>query len=55
MQKTPFSAALRQRLVAIEDKSMFLPLPVLQAKDTKKKCCKKYQKGKPCKSCPKSH
>jgi hypothetical protein len=32
--------------------NMVLPLPVLQLKD-KKKCCKKYKKGKRCKSCPK--
>jgi len=27
------------------------PLPIVQAKK-KKKCCKKYKKGKRCKSCP---
>ena len=27
------------------------PLPVVQAK-SKKKCCKKYKKGKRCKKCP---
>ena len=29
------------------------PVVMLQAKDKKKKCCKKYKKGKACKSCPK--
>ena len=29
-----------------------LDLPVLQCK-SKKKCCKKYKKGKRCKDCPK--
>ncbi len=29
------------------------PLPVIQMKDGKKKCCKKYKKGKACKKCPK--
>lgn len=28
------------------------PLPVVQGKKVKKKCCKKYKKGKRCKSCP---
>ena len=28
------------------------PLPVIQAKDDKKKCCKKFKKGKRCKKCP---
>jgi hypothetical protein len=28
------------------------PVITLQAKDTKKKCCKKYKKGKRCKRCP---
>lgn len=27
-------------------------LPVVQSKDKKKKCCKKYKKGKRCKKCP---
>jgi hypothetical protein len=31
---------------------MLFPLPVLESKD-KKKCCKKYKKGKRCKNCPK--
>jgi hypothetical protein len=30
------------------------PLPVIQSKSKKKKCCKKYKKGKACKSCPKN-
>lgn len=28
------------------------PLPLLEGKKVKKKCCKKYKKGKRCKSCP---
>jgi hypothetical protein len=28
------------------------PLPVVEAKKRKKKCCKKYKKGKRCKGCP---
>lgn len=28
------------------------PLPVVQGKKLKKKCCKKYKKGKRCKRCP---
>lgn len=27
------------------------PLPIIEAK-SKKKCCKKYKKGKRCKKCP---
>ncbi|MEL6865898.1 MAG: hypothetical protein AAFP19_15845 [Bacteroidota bacterium] len=27
-------------------------LPVIQGKKLKKKCCKKYRKGKRCKRCP---
>ena len=30
----------------------FLALPIIEMKD-KKKCCKKFKKGKRCKSCPK--
>lgn len=42
------------RLPENEDSDMFLPLLVLQKKDKdKKKCCKKYKDGKPCKKCPK--
>jgi hypothetical protein len=29
------------------------PLPVIQGKKDKKKCCKKYKKGKQCTKCPK--
>ena len=36
--------------------TMLFPLPVLASAGTfakkKKKCCKKYKKGKRCKSCP---
>ena len=28
------------------------PLEVIQGKKLKKKCCKKYKKGKRCKRCP---
>ncbi len=28
-------------------------LPIVQGKKLKKKCCKKYKKGKQCKRCPK--
>jgi hypothetical protein len=35
------------------DALRFFPLPVIQAKKAKKKCCKKYKKGKRCGSCPK--
>ena len=28
------------------------PLPVVEGKDLKKKCCKKFKKGKRCKRCP---
>ncbi len=28
------------------------PLQVVQHKNVKKKCCKKYKKGKRCKKCP---
>ncbi len=28
------------------------PLPVIQGKKLKKKCCKKFKKGKRCKKCP---
>lgn len=28
------------------------PLPLIQGKKIKKKCCKKFKKGKRCKSCP---
>ena len=28
-------------------------LPMIQGKSLKKKCCKKYKKGKQCKRCPK--
>ena len=27
-------------------------LPIVQGKKIKKKCCKKFKKGKRCKSCP---
>lgn len=27
-------------------------LPIVQGKKIKKKCCKKYKKGKRCKRCP---
>jgi len=27
-------------------------LPIVQGKKVKKKCCKKYKKGKRCKKCP---
>lgn len=36
----------------IKDTAMLLPLKVIQS-CCKKKCCKKYKKGKRCKSCPK--
>jgi hypothetical protein len=32
--------------------SEFLPLPIVELKKGKKKCCKKYKKGKRCGSCP---
>lgn len=32
--------------------NMVLPLPIIELKE-KKKCCKKYKKGKRCKNCPK--
>jgi hypothetical protein len=35
------------------EKDMILPLKVIQF-SCKKKCCKKYKKGKRCKSCPKN-
>ncbi len=28
------------------------PLPIIEGKKMKKKCCKKYKKGKRCKRCP---
>lgn len=28
------------------------PLPLLEGKKLKKKCCKKFKKGKRCKNCP---
>lgn len=28
------------------------PLPVIQGKKMKKKCCRKFKKGKRCKRCP---
>lgn len=28
------------------------PLPVIQGKKLKKKCCRKFKKGKRCKRCP---
>lgn len=28
------------------------PLPLLEGKKLKKKCCKKFKKGKRCKKCP---
>ena len=30
-----------------------IPLPLADQKKGKKKCCKKYKKGKRCKKCPK--
>ncbi len=36
----------------IKETAMLLPLKVIQS-SSKKKCCKKYKKGKRCKSCPK--
>lgn len=30
----------------------FIALPVVETGKTKKKCCKKYKKGKRCKKCP---
>jgi hypothetical protein len=32
--------------------SIYFPLPVLQQKKMKKKCCKKFKKGDRCKKCP---
>ena len=36
------------------DKKFYLPfaLPIVEGKKMKKKCCKKYKKGKRCKRCP---
>ncbi|MGK0363870.1 MAG: hypothetical protein ACI85O_000924 [Saprospiraceae bacterium] len=28
------------------------PLPIIQGKKMKKKCCRKFKKGKRCKRCP---
>ena len=28
------------------------PLPIIQGKKLKKKCCRKFKKGKRCKRCP---
>ena len=39
-----------QKLV-IAQESLFLAYE-LGSKKKKKKCCKKYKKGKPCKKCP---
>jgi len=38
-----------------ENANLRLPfaLPTIQGKKLKKKCCKKYKKGKQCKRCPK--
>jgi len=48
--------------VRISDKRTFIPgdssiclpfpLPVIQGKKMKKKCCRKFKKGKRCKRCP---
>jgi hypothetical protein len=43
------SATERNKL---KETKMLLPLKVIQS-SAKKKCCKKYKKGKRCKSCPK--
>jgi hypothetical protein len=40
----------------LPDKRIYLPfaLPIIQGKKLKKKCCKKYKKGKRCGRCPKA-
>jgi hypothetical protein len=35
-----------------QDVQLPFALPVVQGKKMKKKCCKKYKKGKRCKRCP---
>lgn len=36
----------------VTEPSTAYPLPVYAGKKMKKKCCKKYKKGKRCKRCP---
>ncbi|MCO6462341.1 MAG: hypothetical protein J5I59_13135 [Saprospiraceae bacterium] len=35
----------------LQGRSIYYALPIVQSKK-KKECCKKYKKGKRCKSCP---
>lgn len=46
---------LNKRSFHPEHANLRLPfaLPIVQGKKLKKKCCKKYKKGKQCKRCPK--
>jgi len=48
------STSSREKSLAISSGPLRLPfaLPVVQGKRLKKKCCKKYKKGKRCKRCP---
>lgn len=43
------------RIDATPGKALRLPfaLPIVEGKKLKKKCCKKYKKGKRCGRCPK--
>ncbi len=43
------------RIDASPDQQIRLPfaLPIVEGKNLKKKCCKKYKKGKRCGRCPK--
>ena len=52
MSKFQFNTSTEQQ----PDKRINLPfaLPVIQGKKLKKKCCKKYKKGKRCGRCPKA-
>lgn len=43
------------RIAPSPDQKIRLPfaLPIIEGKKLKKKCCKKYKKGKQCRRCPK--
>ncbi|MBK8747672.1 MAG: hypothetical protein WAT40_13595 [Saprospiraceae bacterium] len=36
----------------LPSKTLYFALPIALNKDRKKECCKKFKKGKRCKSCP---
>jgi len=48
------NALTDKRHFNFEQNQVVLPfaLPIIQGKKLKKKCCKKYKKGKRCKRCP---